>query len=126
MASFLGADNVIEGDVRSAGGGFSLHLQGGKFALPQRDMQVGAKKIMFRSDAVKIGAEDGLPGLKIPGRIAQVSYPGGCWRYAVDTPAGQFLVDGTRRVNAGDAVELMIPGDEMFVFPSTATAPQGA
>lgn len=121
VASFLGADNLIEGEIRvDAGKGAALLLPGGEqFALPARSFKNGRHTIHFRSDAVKIGHGDMINGLIIPGRITQVSYPGGRWRYAVETPAGHFLVDGHVHAAAGDQVKLTIPAEEMFVFESS-------
>ena len=122
VASFLGADNVIEGEVRSGDGGKAMVLADGlRLALPQQDAGDGRSVIHFRSDAVTIGDAPAQPGLTLPGRIAQVSYPGGRWRYAIETAAGVFLVDGDRRARPGDAVRLTIPASEMFVFASPAS-----
>ncbi|MGL4495975.1 MAG: ABC transporter ATP-binding protein [Beijerinckiaceae bacterium] len=121
VASFLGADNVIEGDIRSDGNGLVLALpDGSQFALPGQAAREGAHVIQFRTDAVRLGDARGVEGLTLPGRIAQVSYPGGRWRFAVETPAGHFLVDGNQRASPGDTVQLTIPRSDMFLFSSPA------
>ncbi|MBL8588160.1 MAG: ABC transporter ATP-binding protein [Methylobacteriaceae bacterium] len=118
VASFLGADNIIEGEVRRDSDGAKLTLaDGGALDLPTAPEGHGRHVIQFRSDAVRLDDDAAGPALRLDGRIAQASYPGGRWRYEIDTPAGRFLVDDSRRASAGDAVRLAIPAEELHIFP---------
>ncbi len=121
VASFLGADNVIEGVVRRQGGHAALTLaDGAAITLPVATGE-GAHIVQFRSGAVRFGEAD-APGLSLEGRIAEASFPGGRWRYEVETAAGRFLVDADRRAAPGEAVRLVIPADELHIFERNAAA----
>ncbi len=118
VASFLGADNVIAGVVRRDGGAISLTLDNGAAVDLPRQAPEGAHVVHFRSDAVRLH-ESGVgdaPALRLEGRIAQASYPGGRWRYEIETPAGRFLVDDAREAAPGQAVRLAIPADDLHIF----------
>lgn len=117
VASFLGADNTLHGQLRKAPGGARFVLESGEeFALPHDHLDEAPYVIHFRSGAVKLGAQNGEPGLTMPGRITQTSYPGGRWRYEVETAAGPFFVDTEQRAATGDGVQLTIPQDELHIF----------
>jgi len=119
VASFLGADNVISGEARHDGTALSIRLPGGGETRVDATRSVeGECLIHFRANAVHFGTGSAKPGLRLAGRITQSSYPGGVYRYEVDTPAGRFLVDDERRAQPGETIELLIPAEEMHVFPA--------
>ncbi len=123
VAAFLGADNVLEAVAEAAGSDMAIRLGDGPAThLPVRQRLEGPCHIHFRSHAVQLGAGPETLGLRLDGTITQASYPGGTYRYEVETPAGRFFVDDTRRANPGDRVELTIPTEEMHIFPA-ASAP---
>jgi ABC-type Fe3+/spermidine/putrescine transport system ATPase subunit len=116
VASFLGADNVIEATARYQGDKIELKLPGGVVAfLPAERALDGDVAIHFRSGAVRLGTAE-EPGLVLHGRVTQASYPGGRFRYEVETASGKLFVDADRRAAAGDTVEISIPADELHVF----------
>ncbi len=119
VAAFLGADNVIAGEARLDGEALAIRLpNGGETRMPAARRVEGDCIIHFRANAVHFGAGSTRAGLRLAGRITQSSYPGGVYRYEVETPAGRFLVDDERRANPGEAIELLIPTEEMHVFPA--------
>ncbi|MCU0820152.1 MAG: ABC transporter ATP-binding protein [Beijerinckiaceae bacterium] len=123
VAAFLGADNVLDAMAETAGSDMAIRIgEGPATSLPLRQKLEGRCHIHFRSHAVQLAAPPGMPGLRLRGTITQASYPGGTYRYEVETPAGRFFVDDTRRASPGDCVELTIPTEEMHIFPAT-TAP---
>ncbi|MGL4325045.1 MAG: ABC transporter ATP-binding protein [Beijerinckiaceae bacterium] len=119
VASFLGADNVIAGTAVRSGDQTLIRIADGIEATlaPARDI-AGACAVHFRSHAVRIGSANTIEGLHLHGTITQASYPGGIYRYEVDTPAGRFFVDDARRATPGELVNLVIPAEEMHVFPA--------
>jgi ABC-type Fe3+/spermidine/putrescine transport system ATPase subunit len=124
VASFLGAENVISGELRQEGDALSLQLPSGTSApLPPRlDPQAvaGPCRIHFRGNAARLGT--GEDGLSLPGEILQASYPGGRYRYSVATPAGTYLVDDERRASVGDRVQVTIPADALHIFAAAEAA----
>ena len=118
VASFLGADNVLHGVARRDSSGATVALESGVAArLPNGAGVEGPCLIQFRSGAVLIDPPGQQDGLQLAGRITQASYPGGTYRYEIETPVGRFFVDDARRAMPGDAVQITIPAEEMHVFP---------
>lgn len=125
VASFLGADNVLSAVAERAGADTAIRLAEGLLThLPSRHAVEGPCHIHFRSHAVQLGASPDQPGLRLAGTITQASYPGGTYRYEVETSAGRFFVDDARRASPGDRVELTIPAEEMHIFPAALPLPQ--
>jgi putative spermidine/putrescine transport system ATP-binding protein len=106
VASFMGADNVIR--VRRDG------------AVSRFDPQ-GAHDAYFRATAARLLPQDAPApdaALTLPGEIAQVSYPGGLWRYTVAVADRRFLIDDPARHEPGAAMQVVIPADALHVFPA--------
>ena len=119
VASFLGADNTIPATARQEGDITHIRLAEGTAAqLPGSRPFEGPCIIHFRSNAVHLNAGGDTIGLRLAGAISQASYPGGIYRYEVETAAGRFLVDDARRFAAGERVDLTIPAEEMHLFPA--------
>ena len=55
--------------------------------------------------------------LVLHGRIAQRSYPGGSYRYAVAVGSSEYLVDDTRSLDTGTIVGLCLPAGALHLFP---------
>ena len=120
VASFLGADNAIEGDIVDEGRALRL-ASGETLGLHAAHRAEGRSTLLFRSDSVKLGAPDeNGDGLRLSGRVSQRSYPGGRWRYEIETTAGRFLVDDDRRLEPGENVPLSVPIDDLYIFASPA------
>ena len=72
----------------------------------------------FRSEAARLapagaGASDAL---HLRGRIAQSSYPGGFWRYAVRVGDSQFLVDDDERYAIGTDIAIRLPPSALHLY----------
>jgi ABC-type Fe3+/spermidine/putrescine transport system ATPase subunit len=127
VARFMGAGNVIELTLRAAGnrlaidaGPFNASVDiDGAFLDGARHGPVNAH---FRSEDARLCGADEAPGncLVLRGEIAQSSYPGGFYRYAVRVGAQQYLVDDQRRFAAGEAVGIALPAAVLhFYSPQT-------
>lgn len=128
VASFLGADNVIEATAVMEGDKLVVQIADGAGAtLSGRSRIEGPCIVQFRSSAVHLGPRADA-ALTLRGRITQASYPGGHFRYQIDTPAGRLFVNDETRAAAGDTVEVSIVADDLHVFPrqiAGSPAPQG-
>ena len=115
VASFLGADNVMEATATREGSNVMLRLAGGASAAiaPNRALE-GPCIVQFRSGAVRFGASEAA--LVLRGSVTQASYPGGRFRYEVETPSGKLFVDADHRAAVGDTVDIGIPADDLHVF----------
>ena len=82
----------------------------------------------FRSEAARLlGEGESVPdSLVLWGRIAQASYPGGFYRYAVEVGDRRFMVDDARRMSAGDAVGVCLPAAALHFYPNRKNFPGSA
>jgi ABC-type Fe3+/spermidine/putrescine transport system ATPase subunit len=128
VASFLGADNMIEASASMDGGMLVVRMAGDVAArLPAPSQLDGPCIVQFRSSAVYLGRRDDA-ALTLRGRISQASYPGGHFRYEIETPSGTLFVDDATRAAAGDTVDVSIAADDLHVFPrppAGSPTPQG-
>src|SRR6185436_2333370 len=104
VATFLGADNVIEVEAACDDGSLRVaaaadhdaatlpRANAGRVGLHLAEPIGGAAQAHFRAASARlIGAGDAAPdALVLRGRIAQRSYPGGVFRYAVAVGSQQF------------------------------------
>ena len=125
VASFMGAENTLHCEARSADGGVYLQVA----QLPQADVWCphtpsvhGPAQVHFRSEMASLGPADGptSDGLRIPGRIHQVSYLGGGYRCEIRTECGAFFIDHPGSLARGDAVTVRIPADALHIYPREA------
>jgi putative spermidine/putrescine transport system ATP-binding protein len=109
VANFMGATNVLRLDAAA--------LPPGAAPIPR-----GACVVHFRSEAASLVPSEAAIGdaLALDGRIVQISYPGGVWRYAVEIGKRRVLVDSRARVESGTAVRVRIPRDALHVFAADA------
>ncbi len=136
VATFMGADNVVElrieaadGSVRVAAGahndavalfrgngaGDGVHLVG----------SIGARAVAhFRGEASRLVVAGDAPpaGLILRGHINQISYPGGIYRYAVEVGAQRFMVDDVRRLAVGQAVGICLPAAALHLYSGESSA----
>ena len=133
VASFMGASNIVPLRVRSDGNGFALeHAALGTRSkidpamLPFDSGVVcrGAASLSahFRSEDARLCDPGTVPEgcLVLHGVIAQCSYPGGFYRYAVRVDAeSQYLVDDTRRHAVGEAIGITLPLKALHFYPAT-------
>jgi ABC-type Fe3+/spermidine/putrescine transport system ATPase subunit len=132
VATFMGADNVIEVDVARQNGAVAFsagpHHEGVRLPCA-RDLEEpgvhvagvvdGPAVAHFRSEAASLtdgraGADDELV---LRGRIAQSAYPGGFYRYAVDVGAQRFMVDHAERLAVGERVGIRLPASALHLYP---------
>ena len=106
VANFMGATNALVLDPA---------------ALPAGLAPAGAARVVvhFRSEAASLVPEEASAGdaLMLAGRVAQISYPGGVWRYAVEVSGGRrLLVDSRVRLATGTEIRVRVPRDALHVF----------
>ena len=145
VAAFMGAENIIDCDVRRVGQRIDLRVpkapasqlvcavgdnaNGGGIAVAA-DAN-GPVQVHFRSEAAFL-REAGASvdeTLQLPGRITQVSYLGSGYRCEVSTDCGAFFVDHPTRFTLEAGVTVCIPANALHVFrrdparePSRVTA----
>jgi ABC-type Fe3+/spermidine/putrescine transport system ATPase subunit len=136
VATFLGADNVVAVAATSDAAAVRIAAAGDHAAatLPRAasgragthlvSPLAGTGNAHFRASSARLvdaGAE--VPGaLVLRGRVAQRSYPGGVFRYAVAVGARQFMVDDASERAVGDAVSIAVPADALHIFPAAGHA----
>jgi putative spermidine/putrescine transport system ATP-binding protein len=141
VAAFMGADNTIRLRVRSDGQALRVaageHHEGAFLPFGSRPGEDGVHLVgaadgealaHFRSEAARlVGEGETVPdSLILRGRIAQASYPGGFYRYAVEVGAGRFMVDDPRRMSAGDPVGVCLPAAALHLYPDGESPPGSA
>jgi ABC-type Fe3+/spermidine/putrescine transport system ATPase subunit len=133
VAAFMGADNVVgiavgrgEGALQVAAGAHNDATTLPLAATPGADGRhlegaPGGRVIAhFRSEAARLVRAGEAPpdSLVLRGRISQVSYPGGFYRYAVEVGAQHFMVDDPRRLQTGEAVGICLPAAALHLYPA--------
>src|SRR3954452_646810 len=120
VASFMGAENVIELDVRGASGGIEVKAGEAQPVLWTGDAPVGPVTAYFRDDVARLDAPDARvdAGIGVPGRIAQRTYPGGHYRYAIAIGDRHFTVTDDRYLELDTPVGLRLPIGALHLFPS--------
>jgi putative spermidine/putrescine transport system ATP-binding protein len=127
VASFMGAGNVIE--LRATVSEREIAIEAGSHNASARIAREGRPVAAspatqpvvahFRGEAAEL--VDPAPphgdDLVLLGNIAQASYPGGTWRYAVTVGEHQFLVDDTAKHAIGSAVGIRLRGDALHLYP---------
>jgi putative spermidine/putrescine transport system ATP-binding protein len=134
VASFMGAANIVA--LSLAGAGNRLSINAGPFnAAVEIDAtrgdggdggggggaaDGGPVNAHFRSEDARLCA----PGearencLVLRGEIAQRTYPGGFYRYAIRVGSQQYMVDDARRLAVGDPVGVALPAAALYFYPS--------
>jgi ABC-type Fe3+/spermidine/putrescine transport system ATPase subunit len=120
VASFMGADNMIPLEVKSAPDGVEVTASGAKPIRWSGDAPLGPVAAYFRDDVAKLDAPDALVAgaIVLPGRITQRTYPGGHFRYAVAIDERHFTVTDHRYLDLDSPVGLRLPLDSLHLFPS--------
>ena len=138
VAAFMGADNEIR--LRVTSDGQALRVAAGEHhgeallpfgSRPGEDgvhlagAADGEALARFRSEAASLVAHgETVPeSLILRGRIAQTSYPGGFYRYAVEVGERRFMVDDGRRMSAGDPVGVCLPAAALHLYPDRENLP---
>jgi ABC-type Fe3+/spermidine/putrescine transport system ATPase subunit len=120
VASFMGADNVIQLDVRGASDGIEVKAAEAQPVLWTGHAPVGPVTAYFRDDVAKLDAPDArvAGAIVLPGRITQRTYPGGHYRYAVAIGDRHFTVTDDRYLDLESPVGLRLPLESLHLFPS--------
>lgn len=130
VAAFMGAENAISLEGSHAGEQLSLHSPHAPrpcITAPLAGPCNGHYQARFRSDAARLidAADSASDGLRLRGQVIQVSYPGGQWRHAVQLGEHTVIVDAHEARSPGESVDLLVPRDKLFVFPTAADAATG-
>ena len=137
VAAFMGANNVMplevtpEAEVIRVRGNehvFEAELVRGDAQRPGIHLPETISRTArahFRSETARL-VVDGTASrenLVLRGRIAQSSYPGGFYRYAVEVGDRRFMVDDPRRLAVGDTVGVSLPAESLYLYPANASGP---
>ena len=127
VASFMGAENIIDCEADTAAGAIVLRVP----RIPQAAVRLnalpshapmGRVQVHFRSEMASLGTpDDGADDcLHIPGTVTQVSYLGGGYRCEIRTDCGPFFIDHPHAVRTGDPAAVSIPAAALHVFARDA------
>jgi putative spermidine/putrescine transport system ATP-binding protein len=129
VASFLGADNVVEVEAAIGPDGVRIrHEPEGELRLPRGPNGVhvtgagGRYVAHFRSGVARLLAADAPAdgALRLHGHVTQAAYLGDVWRYGVRVQDRQYFVDAQERYPLGDHVAIAIPAAALHLFPADA------
>ena len=78
----------------------------------------GSVNAHFRSEDARLCAPADAQQncLVLRGKIAQCSYPGGFYRYAIRVGSQQYLVDDAQRLAVGDPVGVALPAKALHCY----------
>jgi ABC-type Fe3+/spermidine/putrescine transport system ATPase subunit len=122
VASFMGAENIIDCEAEVSHAGVRLRVPG----LPGAGVHcqapisaTGPVQVHFRSEAARLHPLGEAPqnSLQLSGRVSQVSYLGGGYRCEIQTDCGPFFIDHSHAVAHEQAVVVHIPASALHVFP---------
>lgn len=133
VAAFMGADNAVHLDALVTPASVQVsanhHVPAIELPAGEGGVHVAAAEgrasmiALFRGEAASLAPAEAAtdPGrLTLRGRIAQVSYPGGHWRHAVEVGRQRFMVDHETRFAVGESVAIRIPPAALHLFPAAA------
>ncbi len=129
VASFMGAENRIDLEITEGDGALSIRARGHDRAIrwhaKSDALPRGAAIALFRDDVARIGAPDALPEgeIVLPGTIVARTYPGGHYRYSVDTGGRHFAVTEDAFLETGTRVGLRLPLADLHIFPAEPARP---
>nr|WP_255616402.1 ABC transporter ATP-binding protein [Microvirga puerhi] len=120
VASFMGAENTIELDIRATGQEREIWTRDGRSVPFSGPVPTGAVTAYFRDDVASLDAPDArIEGsIVLPGRITQRTYPGGHYRYVVAIDDRHFTVTDDRYHDVDRPVGLRLPVASLHLFPS--------
>jgi ABC-type Fe3+/spermidine/putrescine transport system ATPase subunit len=127
IATFMGADNVVPIRGRIENGVLIVeagpHNAAARVPAGEGGCHIGgalngAGSAHFRGEAAELTAADAADAaaLVLRGAIAQSSYPGGHYRYAVAVGERTFMVDSKRRLEPGETVGVRLPARSLYVY----------
>ncbi|MGI9292667.1 MAG: ABC transporter ATP-binding protein [Pseudomonadales bacterium] len=136
VAAFMGAENMVEFQASVEDARVVLATPIGECSLP-RSIHLGDKgvhwaatgsgpvSVRFRSDEAELAANSSVPEgyLGLPGVVRQVSYPGGAYRYAVESCNRLLMIDDPKVYEEGAAVAVSLPASALHIFSSDDEPP---
>jgi ABC-type Fe3+/spermidine/putrescine transport system ATPase subunit len=121
VASFMGAENTLDLDVRPSNVGVEVRVDDGTTTAFGGDVPVGPVTAYFRDDIASLDDPhariDG--SIVLPGKITQRTYPGGHYRYVVAIGDRHFTVTDDRYHELDCPVGLRLPLAALHLFPKT-------
>jgi ABC-type Fe3+/spermidine/putrescine transport system ATPase subunit len=123
VASFMGAENTLDLDVRPSGAGVEVRVDDSTATALGADVPVGHVTAYFRDDiASLVDPQARIDGsIVLPGKITQRTYPGGHYRYVVAIGDRHFTVTDDRYHELDRPVGLRLPLASLHLFPKTQT-----
>jgi ABC-type Fe3+/spermidine/putrescine transport system ATPase subunit len=124
VAAFMGAGNSLHLRARTEDDAIVIEpgAHNGAARLPANGAVLdGDVTAHFRSEAAQLGPPEqpaDADVLVLRGEVAQTSYPGGFWRYAVRVGDAQFMVDDGKRLSVGDRVAVRLAADAIYLYPN--------
>jgi len=121
VASFMGAENTLDLDVRPAGAGVEIRTQeGGTTTSYGGDVPIGRVTAHFRDDiASLVDPNARIDGsIVLPGKVTQRTYPGGHYRYVVAIGDRHFTVTDDLSHELDRLVGLRLPLASLHLFPA--------
>jgi ABC-type Fe3+/spermidine/putrescine transport system ATPase subunit len=123
VASFMGAENTLDLDVRPSDVGVEVRVDDGTTTAFGEDVPVGPLTAYFRDDIASLDDPhariDG--SIVLPGKITQRTYPGGHYRYVVAIGDRHFTVTDDHYHELDRPVGLRLPLAALHLFPKTQT-----
>ncbi len=123
VASFMGAENIIECEAEPDGDAVLLRIANipqARVRCPPTQAGLGAVQVHFRSELASLGSlgkvDAPVNSLQIPGEIRQASYLGGAYRCEIKTACGHFFIDHRGAVAVGEAITVSIPAAALHVY----------
>ncbi|MES0870799.1 ABC transporter ATP-binding protein [Pseudovibrio sp. SCP19] len=135
VATFMGAENEIALNVERANGTLSISEQEavkaaslsvsneiGDGGVNWQATAVGSVRGRFRSSAAHLLADGTVPEghLALAGRVTQLSYPGGVFRYEIESAGQLYMIDDPCRYAVGDAVTICVPAGGLHLYSEAA------
>lgn len=123
VASFMGAGNIVA--LSLARTGHRMTIDTGPFndaveidSVIYDGFAGGLVNAHFRSEDARLCAPEETRGncLVLRGEIAQCTYPGGFYRYAIRVGSQQYLVDDPRRLAVGSQVGVALPASTLHFY----------
>jgi ABC-type Fe3+/spermidine/putrescine transport system ATPase subunit len=121
VASFMGAENTLDLDIRPSGAGVEVKAPGGSMTAYGGDVPIGPATAYFRDDIASLGDPQArIDGsIVLPGKITQRTYPGGHYRYVVAIGDRHFTVTDDHYHELERPVGLRLPLASLHLFPHT-------
>jgi ABC-type Fe3+/spermidine/putrescine transport system ATPase subunit len=120
IASFMGADNTIDLDIKTTARGSEIRVEGARApVLWHGELAAGPARAYFREDAARLiadGAQD--PDIIVlPARIVSRAYPGGHYRYGIAVGNRSYSVNDAANREPDTPVSLGLAIKDLHIFP---------